>query len=113
MAQNITPGPWMAYPRNVDNDGTQDELCGLGWEIDGPPEPQLRGQFSRAADAYLIAAAPELLAACMMVERLVALAEFPCGALITAGRQLAELGPLLRAAIAKATQTSSFPVRHV
>ena len=113
MAQNITPGPWMAYPRNVDNDGTQDELCGLGWEIDGPPEPQLRGQFSRAADAYLIAAAPELLAACMMVERLVALAEFPSNALITAGRQLAELGPLLRAAIAKATQTSSFPVRHV
>ena len=118
MAQNITPGPWMAYPRNVDNDGTQDELCGSGWEIDGPPEPQLRGQFSRAADAYLIAAAPELLEACIAVEQLAALAEFPSDEWIVAGRQLAQIAPLLRAAIAKATHTkqtatSSFPVRHV
>ena len=102
MQQGITPGPWKARPRSILNDGNQDEIIGLGWSIMGPPEPELGGQFPRAADAYLMAAAPELLAACMMVERLVALAEFPSNALITAGRQLAELGPLLRAVIAKA-----------
>ena len=102
MQQMITPGPWTARPRHVHNDGTQDAINGVGWSITGPPEALVKGQFSRAADAYLMAAAPELLAACMMVERLVALAEFPSYALITAGRQLAELGPLLRAVIAKA-----------
>ena len=58
-----TPGPWNACPRHVDNDGTQDEISGLGWDIEGPRQPQLRGQFAKAADAYLIAAAPDLLEA--------------------------------------------------
>ena len=58
-----TPGPWQAYARHVHNDGTQDEMGGLGWDIHGPPKPQLRGQFSLAGDAYLVAAAPDLLAA--------------------------------------------------
>ena len=58
-----TPGPWTASARHSSNDGTQDEMSGLGWEIEGPPEPMLRGQFAKAADAYLIAAAPDLLEA--------------------------------------------------
>ena len=58
---NHTPGPWKAVPRSSDNDGTHDERGGLGWDIEGPPEPTLRGQFSLAADAYLTAAAPDLL----------------------------------------------------
>ena len=58
-----TPGPWKAVPRHVDNDGTQDEMGGMGWDIEGPPEPMIRGQFAKAADAYLGAAAPDLLAA--------------------------------------------------
>ena len=62
-----TPGPWKAVPRDVDADkpGNMDigESSGLGWDIEGPPEPQLRGQFAKGSDAQLIAAAPELLAA--------------------------------------------------
>ena len=57
-----TPGPWKARARCVTNDGTQDEMAGLGWNIEGPREPS-RGQFSKAADAYLVAAAPDLLEA--------------------------------------------------
>jgi hypothetical protein len=49
-----TPGPWKAWARDAANDGTQDEMVGLGWEIVGPPEP-MRGQFSRCADAQFIA----------------------------------------------------------
>ena len=35
-------------------------MSGLGWDIDGPLEPMLRGQFSRAADARLVASAPDM-----------------------------------------------------
>ena len=62
MAEH-TPGPWKALHRHVRGKHT-DEVNGLGWDIFGPPEPMLRGQFARAADAHLVAAAPELLAAC-------------------------------------------------
>ena len=58
-----TPGPWTVHHRHVDKSPNDDESCGLGLEVDGPPEPQLRGRFARAADAHLVAAAPELLAA--------------------------------------------------
>ena len=54
-----TAGPWKARARCVTNDGTQDEMAGLGWNIEGPPEPT-RGQFFKAADAYLAAASPEM-----------------------------------------------------
>ena len=58
-----TPGPWTVRHRCVDKSPYDDESCGLGLEVDGPPEPQLRGRFARAVDAHLVAAAPELLAA--------------------------------------------------
>ena len=48
-------------------------------------------------------AAPALLEALERVELLVRLADFPSDEWIVAGRQLAELGPQVRAAIAKAT----------
>ena len=65
MVTEHTPGPVgnsLALGMST-MDGTMDEMSGLGWEIDGPPEPMLRGQFAKAADAHLIAASPEMLAA--------------------------------------------------
>ena len=44
-------------------------MGGLGWDIEGPPEPMLRGQFAKAADAKLAAAAPDLLEALERVNR--------------------------------------------
>ena len=58
-----TPGPWQPHPRSVYQDVEGDEMGGLGFDVDGPPEPQLRGQFSRGADANFIAHAPEDIAA--------------------------------------------------
>ncbi len=57
----ITPEPWVAVARHSGNDGTQDEMDGLGWDIEGPPKP-MRGQFSRCADAQLAAHSPEYVA---------------------------------------------------
>jgi predicted metal-dependent phosphoesterase TrpH len=57
-----TPGPWEASHRHVHGTASDDEMAGLGWEIVGPPEPMNRGQFRRAADAALIANAPQDLA---------------------------------------------------
>jgi hypothetical protein len=69
-----TPGPWDAWHRHINGRLNDDEIDGLGWNIDGPPKP-MRGQFSLAAyeylflickhtgDARLVAAAPDLLAA--------------------------------------------------
>lgn len=70
-----TPGPWRAEHRHSGAGATDDETGGLGWDIVGPPEPSMRGQFARAADARLVAAAPELLAACKAL-----LAAGPCDA---------------------------------
>lgn len=50
-----TPGPWGILSRGAD-DGTL-----FGWDLDGPPEPAMRGTFANYADATLAAAAPELL----------------------------------------------------
>ena len=61
---SYTPGPWKAIPRHSQNLGDEDDPSGLGWDIEGPPEPMLRGQFKRADDARLVAASPDLLEAC-------------------------------------------------
>lgn len=56
--EEATPGPWKPYCRHVDNLGNDPsfpESGGLGWEVEGPPEPQLRGQFSSGWDAHFIA----------------------------------------------------------
>lgn len=58
-----TEGPWEAKHRHAGAAKHDDERAGLGWDIVGPPVPQIRGRFSRAADAHLVAAAPDLLAA--------------------------------------------------
>ena len=60
-----TPGPWHAAHRHGDGTAHEDVIGQLGWEVHGPPEPGpgCRGQFRKAGDAHLIAAAPDLLAA--------------------------------------------------
>ncbi len=62
----ITPELWVAVARHSGNDGTQDEMSGLGWDIEGPPEP-MRGQFSRCADAQFAAHSPEYVALLLAV----------------------------------------------
>ena len=67
-----TDGPWVESGRDVDHDRFVSEgknpgsACGLGCEVEGPPEPMLRGQFDRHADAVFVAHArqdiPALLA---------------------------------------------------
>lgn len=71
-AEAATPGPWAETGRDVDHDIliaqgiNPGDACGLGCEVEGPPEPMLRGQFDRHADASFIAHArqdiPALLA---------------------------------------------------
>jgi hypothetical protein len=51
-----TPGPWEALHRNCYKTVNDDESCGLGLDVNGPPEPDNRGMFSRGADAVFIAA---------------------------------------------------------
>lgn len=59
----FTPGPWVVSHRCSGAGWHDDETFGLGWELEGPPEPMLRGMFAKAADAHLIASAPNLYAA--------------------------------------------------
>ena len=54
-----TPGPWSAWHRCVGCTDADDESCGLGLEIEGPPAASMRGQFALGADARFIAAAPD------------------------------------------------------
>lgn len=61
MSEKHTPGPWRVRHRHYDAGPNEDEIGGLGWELEGPPEP-MRGHFALAADAHLVAAAPDLLA---------------------------------------------------
>lgn len=56
LANGATPGPWEAYSRDISGRVDSDKSSGLGWDIDGPPEPRLRGQFANGHDAILIAA---------------------------------------------------------
>ena len=60
-----TPGDWKPTCRDSSGGMDSAEMSGLGWEVDGPPEPLLRGQFRRGEDAIFIANAhqdiPDLL----------------------------------------------------
>ena len=62
LAAAATPGPWTEHGRDVDHDKmvaagrNPGDACGLGCEVEGPPEATLRGQFDRHADAAFIAA---------------------------------------------------------
>ena len=62
----FTPGPWVARHRHVNATGVEDEMDGLGWEVDGPPDA-IRGTYAKAADAKLIAAAPDLMEALELI----------------------------------------------
>lgn len=58
LAEKATPGPWVLSRRfalNKDRDISKEDPAGLGWEVEGPPEPILRGQFKRGYDALFIA----------------------------------------------------------
>jgi hypothetical protein len=52
-AAEATPGPWSTISRGG-NGGTSDYA--FGWDVEGPPEPHVRGQFANRADAAYIAA---------------------------------------------------------
>ena len=65
---NHTPGPWRAVPRSSICDTPSEGKDGLGWDIEGPPEPMLRGQFAKGADARLVAAAPAMFDALRRIE---------------------------------------------
>jgi hypothetical protein len=62
LHEAATAGPWVECGRDVGHDKMVAEgrnpgdACGLGCEIDGPPEAWLRGQFHNHADAALIVA---------------------------------------------------------
>lgn len=98
-----TPGPWRAVHRFIGAGPHDDEVAGLGWEVEGPPEPDGRGQFAKAADAHLIAAAPDLLAACELA--LKACQENIAMWSVKNEPILLEAINALRPAIAKATNT--------
>jgi hypothetical protein len=91
MSAQHTPGPWMAGPMVGESDtiwiGNGDGYVAQVTRIDGL-EP------IDWADAALIAAAPDLLAACQAV-----LDEFPAAD----GRRIESVKAICRAAITKAT----------
>ncbi len=92
MSLTHTPGPWRAMCRDiayVDGQEWPEEKF-LQWEVDGPSVPSGRGEFYQA-DALLIAAAPELLAALQTIM------------LSVAGCERDPKWEAARAAIAKAT----------
>jgi len=57
-----TPGPWMVTNRCGISDTANDawpEAAQYGYDVDGPPEPHLRGMFALHADAAFIVGAHE------------------------------------------------------
>jgi len=59
MEGRATGGPWTPVHRCATSDDTNPshgESGGLGWELSGPPEPQLRGHYANGYDAHLISA---------------------------------------------------------
>ena len=55
VCEKATPEPWEARCRDSSHKLDSARWSGLGWEIDGPPEPMLRGQFERGEDAIFVA----------------------------------------------------------
>jgi len=72
-ADAATKVPWTAYHRCSGCTGEDDECCGIGPEITGPPNRVNKGQFERGVDASFIAAArqdvPALLAQVRYLKR--------------------------------------------
>jgi hypothetical protein len=67
-SEKHTPGPWTVHHRCRGCTEQDDEQLGLGLEVVGPEPASGRGDYARAADARLIAAAPDLLEALREVE---------------------------------------------
>ena len=68
-----TPGNWHAQQvQSFPSDPDSEIPSGLGWTIEGPPQPLTTGQFAKAADAHMAAASPQLYNA---TEALTALVE--------------------------------------
>lgn len=64
VCEAATPGPWHLHHRHVLAGPESDEIDGLGWDwTDGasPPDPQLRGAFSRFSDVRFLMLARTLL----------------------------------------------------
>lgn len=81
MTSKHTPGPWRIHSDYIESD--------TGYEVCQVKTNHPRNADTQAANARLIAAAPDLLKACQSAERHGLLPEFTCDK--------------LRAAIAKAT----------
>ena len=108
-----TDGPWREVGRDVDHDKmvaagrNPGDACGLGCEVEGPPEAYLRGQFDRHADATFIAFArntyPEALAV-VRAARLVSQwhDSIGSGPIEELNAELGELADLCAAFLAKA-----------
>ena len=56
----ISPAPWKAVHRYCNAGPDDDEVFGLAWDIEGPPEA-INGQFAKAADAQFVALARNAL----------------------------------------------------
>lgn len=75
-ADAASAGPWKAKHRCMGCTADEDETCGLGLDVDGPPEAMNRGQFERGADATFIAHSREDIPSLLdEVERLRGLVE--------------------------------------
>lgn len=65
LAEKATPGPWTAYCRDVGwRKGTPwspDRF--LQWDLEGPPQPDGRGQFYEPDARYIAAASPDAILA--------------------------------------------------
>lgn len=89
-----TPGPWEALPWEQDAGG-KDWIVWGPRPTNHPGDDNLRGEYGSEADANLIAAAPDLLAAAKAALNFIANTEGELDIILDSGTKL-------RAAIAKA-----------